>query len=230
MNHKFVSALTCCLLSASLQAEEFGVRYVQGMAGVLDASEAWEIEDGGDGSKYAADIDKMIYGGGAAQLSYRDGPFQYGVETGGLISFHADTSSFARVDGGATVGVKVKSSVWLVDIFMGGYVSYELAQAFRVYASAGPSVIYGSLSIDDDDVTIQPLDNNSGGTITFSPDSRESDFVVGLYARAGFEFILDNGISFGLSARQVDSELDFGDSGTIDLNDTQYFLTVGKRY
>ena len=221
--------LLCCSLSSSLLAQDLDIRYMQGMAGVLDAGDAWQIDDGADASSYVADIDKMIYGGGAVHLSHMDGAFQYGVETGGLVSFHADTSSFVKVDDGATVAVKVESSLWLVDVSLGGFVSYSVGEHFRLYASAGPSVIYGSLSIDDDEIEPTPYDNGAN-TITFSPNSRESDFQIGLYARAGFEFILTNGITFGASVRQVDSELDFGDSGEIDLNHPQYFLTVGKKY
>ncbi|ARN74607.1 hypothetical protein [Oceanicoccus sagamiensis] len=211
------------------QQDGMDIRYLHVMLGKLDAEDSWTIEDD-NGDQVSADRDDLIYGGVAAQIGKGDGIFQYGFESGGLISFKNDTSYFIKSDGGATARLRVKNELWMLDLSLGGFVSVRPWSWLRVYASAGPSIMIGSMAIDDDDVSVQPLDGGSIADIEFEPSSRETDVDVGVYGRAGIDIILNNGFVLGVSARKVDSEMDFGDNGIIELDDTQYFLTLGQAF
>lgn len=229
----FILLAVVSTLAAHAQAggdkEEMEIRYLHVMLGTLAVEDSWTIEDG-SGEETTADRDDLIYGAVVAQLSNGSGMFQYGMESGGMISFKNDTSYFIRSDGGLTGTIKVKNQMWILDMSLGGFVSFRPWRGFRLYASAGPSIVIGSLAIDDGDVEIEPYDGNGGNTVTFEPGSRETDVDAGIYGRAGFDIILDNGFVMGFSARKVNSEMDFGGSGTIKLDDTQYFLTVGQAF
>lgn len=209
--------------------QEMDIRYLHVVLGALDADESWTISDD-DGNESTSGRDDLIYAGVLAQLSNQSGVFQYGIESGGMISFKNDTSYFVHSNGGATATIKVKNQLWILDMSLGGFVSVRPWHWFRVYASAGPSIMIGSMAIDDDDVEIQPLSGVSGNSISYQPSSRETDVDVGIYGRAGFDIILDNGFVLGFSARKVDSEMDFNDSGVISLDSTQYFLTLGQAF
>ncbi len=239
MNWLVVLISVCFLLPSSIvhaqkkedyrKKDGMDIRYLHVMLGKLDAEDSWTIEDE-EGDDISADRDDLIYGGVAAQLSNSSGMFQYGFESGGLISFKNDTSYFIKSDGGATARLQVKNELWMLDLSLGGFVSVRPASWFRVYLSAGPSIMIGSMAIDDDDVSVEPVDGGSSADIEFNPSSRETDVDVGIYGRAGIDIILSNGFVMGVSARKVDSEMDFGDNGVIELDDTQYFLTLGQAF
>lgn len=236
----FAVFLPALLFSRVLSAAEsdsaqdgLDVRYLHVMMGVLDADQSWTIEDEDDGSEASSDIDKLVYGGAVAQIGNSSGVFQYGFESGGLISFKNDTNIFLQSsEGGGVQGtVKVENQLWIMDFSIGAFASIRPWHGFRLYLSGGPALIVGSLSIDSDDVKPVPTNEGGGGTtINYRPSSRENDAAVGVYGRVGFDVILNNGFIIGASARRVDSELDFGHSGTIDFDDTQYFLTLGQAF
>lgn len=218
--------------AASAQGAEaedtWDLRYLQVMLGTLDAGDAWTIRDD-SGEISSSDWSDLIYGGVAVQLGSSTGKFQYGLETGGMISFKNDTNVFGRSeeDEGLNAQIEVENDFLLLDVAAGGFVSYRPWRAFRVYASAGPALMLGTLFIEDEDVEIR---RGEDGDIDFRPGDRETDVDAGLYARVGFDIILDNGFVFGASARKVDGELDFGNSGTVELDDVQYFLSLGWSY
>jgi hypothetical protein len=225
------AALNLCLLCFlsfihPAVSESVDLRYLHTMLGVLDAEESWQIEDGAQGE--AADIDDMIYGGGAAQFSHLSGSFQYGFESGGLISYHNDTSSFVRVnENGATVKLDVDNAMWLVDFSLGAYVSYQPWEFLRVFVSAGPAFLIGSILVEEEDITIS---GEGGETVQYTPSEREYDADLGVYGRIGLDIILEDQFIVGVSARRLSAELDFGDIGVIELDDTQFFINLGKRY
>ena len=145
-------ALLSPLLSPLLHAQEnaqkteseegMDIRYLHVMLGQLDAEDSWTIEDE-NGDKVSADRDDMIYGGVFAQLSSSGGKFQYGLESGGLISFKNDTSYFIRSNGGATGRIKVKNQLWVLDMSLGGFVSFRPWRGFRASSSLLRDMING---------------------------------------------------------------------------------------
>jgi len=196
--------------------------------GTFELQDAWTIEDTSGVETTAAD-DDLIYGGAMVQIPSNDGVFQYGFESGGLLTFRNKTSYFVTQDAGLTVRVAIKNELWIMDLALGGFVSVRPWRQVRFYASAGPSFFVGSLDIGDDDVSVQPLSGiNSNVAINTSGRKRDSD--LGFYGRIGAEVILDSGYTFGVSARQINSQLDFDENGTIGLDDIQYFLTIGQSF
>ena len=115
----YLLALMFCLQSLLLHAQKkedyrqktgMDIRYLHVMVGTLDGEDTWTLEDE-NGEDISADRDDLIYGGVAAQMANNTGVFQYGFESGGLISFKNDTSYFIKSDGGATARLKVKNQL-----------------------------------------------------------------------------------------------------------------------
>ena len=50
-----------------------------------------------------------------------------------------------------------------------------------------------------------------------------------LYGRAGVEFEMPTGFTFGAHARYAPHEFDFDDSGELKLDSVQYFVSFGAR-
>ena len=47
------------------------------------------------------------------------------------------------------------------------------------------------------------------------------------YGRAGVEFVLNNGFTFGASVRYADDEFDFGSGGKLRFDEPMWLLTLG---
>ena len=70
----------------------------------------------------------------------------------------------------------------------------------------------------------------SGGTPVFIDlNEEEDDFSARFYARAGLSFEFGNGFTFGAGARYADHRFDFGSSGEVELDEVQWFLTLGSQ-
>ena len=75
-----------------------------------------------------------------------------------------------------------------------------------------------------------PTTTNSGGASVFIDlNEEEDDFSARFYARGGLEFEFANGFTLGASARYADHRFDFGSSGELELDEVQWFLTLGSR-
>ena len=109
----------------------------------------------------------------------------------------------------------------LVDASLGAFASTELGPT-RLYAGAGPLLLFGSLDSDEEETL-------SDGTV-IEVDERDSAFGVGGYLRGGLEFRLPDGAFMGIGVRAMSSSLDFGsDLGDVDVRGIQAFIsyTVG---
>ena len=208
--------------------DNFSLSYLQILLGQLEAEESWTIEDE-NGEESTADRDDLFYIGVLAHSSSGSGIFEYGVESGGFASFSSDTSGFIHSNGGTQARINIKNELWLLDFSFGGFISLRPTEWFRIYASAGPAFTVGSISIENDDVTIDQVNTNQN-TIVIDTSTRETDFDAGVYGRVGAEFIFSNKFALGVSARHVDTTLDFDNSGVLTLDNTQIFITVGKSY
>jgi len=228
---RFLVPLLLPFLSASAYAtslDDFSLSYLQILLGQLEAEESWTIEDD-NGDELIADRDDLFYIGVLAHSSAGAGIFEYGVESGGFASFANDTSVFVRSNGGTQARVNIKNELWLLDFSFGGFISLHPTDWFRVYASVGPAFTVGSISIENDDVTIDQSPTNQN-TIVIDTSTRETDFDAGIYGRVGAEFLFSNKFALGVSARHVDTTLDFDNSGVLTFDNTQVFITVGKSY
>ena len=191
--HKICTAGLLLGISISSCAWAEGLR-VQGLVGATKIDED-EIEfsevDGLDANAAeAADIPTMFTAGvvGQQTLSGLYVPTQVGVEFGVLVSFAAEDRDVRSV--GGTAVISSDTSLVLGDLFLGVFVSQDIADEFRIYAAAGPLLMLGRIDGDFD-----------------SDDSRtrfdESETAVGGggYARAGIEFNMNEGGTFGIGVR-----------------------------
>jgi opacity protein-like surface antigen len=111
------------------------------------------------------------------------------------------------------VAIDIDNEWFLFDYFGGGYAAVNLARRLRLYAGAGPLLIYGSW-------THEPEENDQD-----LDDETESHLSAGLYARAGLEVFITDSVSLGGGVRGIATGLDFDDdAGKIDVEGAQAFF------
>jgi opacity protein-like surface antigen len=195
--------------------------------GRTDADEAWSLNDPSSGNELRGDYSSLPLGGGVSQMLW-GARAQYGFEGGGLVSWKSDNVEFAG--GNPGLKVTVEGEFFMLDVFMGGVVAVKPTPWLRLYAAAGPAIAWGYLSGDDDvDEEGGVLASGPNGFLVVELGKNSNDFSVAVYARAGLEFELNNGITFGVSARYVDHDFSFGGGRSLGLDKAQYFLTLGGR-
>ena len=204
-------------------------QYVQVWLGSTDADDSWSLDDSA-GAELRGDYSSLPLGGGVGQRLWGDRA-QYGFEGGGLVSWQNDDIDFAGNNGGLLVAVD--TDLFMAEVFMGGVVAVRPTQWLRLYAAAGPSIAWGHLSGDDEDTDpdgTTVVVTGPGSFVVIDTDENSSDFSFSGYARAGVEFELGSGFTFGASARYAEHEFDFDDRGELKLDEVQWFLTLGGRF
>jgi len=198
--------------------------YLQAWVGALDTdSDSWKVSDPQSGEQALGDLGTLPYGGGAGQQLWGSGAWQVGYEGGGLVTWKNGRTEF-RGNSNAVL-VRIDNTFGAVGVFMGGVVSVRPFQPMRLYIAGGPSVTYAWLFDDDDN---EPV-SSPGSTVTINVDDTKSDVSVVPYARAGIEFELSNGFTFGVSARYADDEFHFGNAGELEFDQVLWMLTLGGR-
>mgnify|MGYP001814055655 CR=1 FL=1 len=203
--------------------------YIQVWLGTTDTDESWRLEDS-NGAAVKGDFSELPLGGGVAQR-LRGQRTQYGYEGGGLISWKSDNVYFAGNSNGLRVAVDTE--LFMMEMFMGGVIAVRPAQWIRLYAAAGPSIAWGYLdgdgSDDDDTDETSLIVNAPNGFIVIDGNDSANDFSFSLYGRIGLEFEFNNGFLLGVSARYAEHEFDFDERGELNLDEVQWFLTLGGR-
>ena len=143
-------------------------------------------------------------------------PATLGLEGGVLFGWRSD--SVTAVGHGGTIRVNIDNELYLLDLFLGPYVSANLGQRWRIYAGAGPLMMVGQ------------YDKRSDEQVSESEPIREDKtsmaFGGGLYARTGIEFKFEDGSYMGLCVRGFKSKLDFEDvPEDIDVKGLQFLIT-----
>ncbi len=168
-----------------------------------------------------ADLDNDDYKfsifGAAGQRAIHKDPFEYGLEVGLLFSIDNDrryTSVSSGSDGG-TVHVRFENKMLLIDYFGGGYVGYSFSKYLRLYAGAGPLIVYGRREYDPDE---NEYDDDS---------EVESKLSLGLYGRTGIEFSITDNFMIGGGIRALTSGLEFNESNSkIKYEGIQYVFNL----
>lgn len=229
----------CLLMAVQVVAETsrkgFQPRHLQALLGAMiaDEDDYRGFDANGDAIKTEEVFGTFPMAGGMVQLA--DGPstFEYGIETGAFFGWKdIDTEYKGSSNGGLLV--KVSSNFYMFEVLLGGFTGWNVTNKFRLYASAGPSVVWGRMSGDDDfdstgGASSQDIIDDEGNVIDWG--SSESDISMGLYGRVGMEYRFGRNLVIGASARYLETELDFNSStGQVDLKGTEFFLTLGRRY
>jgi hypothetical protein len=198
-----------------------GATYAQSWLGAVDTDRSWSLQDDQGNADFEGDVGTLPLLGGAGSRLWGDA-VRYGFEGGGLVSWKSKSVRFSSIGGG--LRIEVENELLAFEVFGGGVLSVAPVPWLRVYVAGGPTLAWARLRNDDDNAEAQP---SSGSTIVIDLNSREDDFSAALYARAGVEVEVGNGIALGVSARYVDHEFDFGSSGQLRVDQVQWFLTVG---
>jgi len=189
--------------------EDQGRIYVQGLMGTMRLYEGdytFEGEPGsGESVVFDGDSVDIPYLGFSMQQVLGGDRFKYGVEGGFLASWKTEKWQVAVSNG--TAYVHIKNSMFLGDLFFGGYTSTNIGKRIRLYLGGGPLLIYGQRKID-------PEESDSLGESDIIYESTyESEWNVGVYARTGVDFIVSDKFIFGLSARGIKTNLEFDNQG-----------------
>jgi hypothetical protein len=146
-------------------------------------------------------------------------PVAFGLEGGALFSWMSDSVRASGGDGSITV--HIENQLYLLDLFIGPYVSAEIAKRVRVYGGLGPLLMFGQNNNQSNEYISTPKN---------SYDSYNSSaFGPGLYARTGIEFRLKNNSWMGVGVRGFMSRLNFSNvSGKTDINGIQLMITTAS--
>jgi len=195
--------------------------YIQvwlGGQGTDDSS--WKIKDPQSGGNLLGDLGTLPFGGGGFQQLWGSGAWRIGYEGGGMVTWKNDNTHFFATNNSAEV--TFDNTFISFGVFMGGLVSVTPVRPLRFYLAAGPSVTWAWLE-----------DNNNGtpppGSTVIDTNGTSSDVSVVAYARAGTEFVMDDGFTFGVSVRYADDKFNFGNAGNLEFDEPLWLLTLGSR-
>ena len=221
-------------VAAESELTGFQPRHLQALLGVMVADE--DNYQGFDSSGEPLETDEVFgtfaMAGGMVQLA--DGPsiFEYGIETGAFFGWKdidTDYAGSSNSSGNSNIILKVSSNFYMFEVLLGGFMGWNVSNHFRLYASAGPSLVWGKMSGDDGQGDGQAITDGDGNVIDWG--SSETDIAMGLYGRFGIEYRFGKNLVVGASARYLATELDFSSrTGKVDLKGTEWFLTLGRRY
>jgi opacity protein-like surface antigen len=155
--------------------------------------------------------------GVAVQKPFNENRLTYGLETGALLSWDNEKRHISASGGssGGSATVVIDNQMFLFDYFLGGYVSIDIARRLRIYAGAGPLIVYGSRDMEpeEEDDTIQPV--------------TESGVAFGVYARTGLELKIVDNFMIGAGLRSMTSGLEFEDEvGKNKVEGIQYYISI----
>lgn len=167
------------------------------------------------------DYNFFIFGAAGQQPFYKN-RLEYGMEVGLLFSMKNDRRLVEGSSGssGGEIKIQFKNQVLLVDYFGGGYVGYSFTKRLRLYAAAGPLIVYGRRTFDPEETP----EGKEGDPIESEVESKLS---AGLYARTGIEFKIIDNFMIGAGIRAVTSGLKFKKpAGKIQYEGIQYVFNI----
>ncbi|MDH3998507.1 MAG: hypothetical protein OET90_06670, partial [Desulfuromonadales bacterium] len=169
------------------------------------------------------DLSEMPYFGLAFQHYFHGTDSAFGLDGGVLLGLKArDTRA---VGGSGQIAIAVDSELWLVDLSIGVFAEHTLAERWRFYIAAGPTIILGDYSEDIEE------EHFATHEITTSKDS-DSQFSMGGYARAGVDYNFGYDSWIGLCVRGVKTNLEFDDApnASSGLSGGQAFITFSRHF
>lgn len=201
--------LLCCVASACVGNRP---ALIQGLIGVTAFDEI-DFTDGNvpsTPSTATLSLDALPTIGFALQkpVNFSAQPFDVGLEGGANLGW--DTERIAFVAGGGGAVVDIRANLVFFDLFAGGYVGKTFDSGFRVFAGAGPLILWAWAS--------------STGNVDPADEFDDSSSELGTYVRAGIEFDIGPAGTLGLTIQRIDSSVDFTEVGSADVDGT--YVTV----
>lgn len=223
-----VATFTLLSIAPAAAAEARGFAYFQGLLGAADFDEDQltftEPSLGQQDPDATNDLSTMPYLGFAGQYPLYGREHQIGIDASLLIGWHSDDTSIVAGNGQARV--EIDSDLWLVDLAIGLYAQTMLGDRWRLYAAAGPMMLFGEYSHDttEEDPTVTP-------TVKTKNSSSDSAFGVGGYAKLGMEYRLSFDAFMGIAVRGIATNLEFDQAiDNDDLKGLQGFVTFTRAY
>jgi len=143
---------------------------------------------------------------------------KYGWETGLLFSIDSDTRTWAA--SGGTVAVAVDVNSVMIDYSLGGFIAIEPNDHFRLYAGAGPLIIWAKRETEPEESAPDEITSQS-----------ESDIGAGVYARVGLDIFFTKQFGIFGGARITQTTLSFeDDTGKVDIEGNQCYFGVAFRF
>lgn len=214
-----------CTACAIMPSEQYAARSrgsgdatsVQALLGasLYDDGLKFERPDPGDpNNKAVADLTQMPLLGVAGQYRLTgDRSLEAGLDGALIFNWWKDSATVTAVGGGAAV-ISVSTRLFMTDISFGGYAATVLNDWLRLYAGAGPLVIFASGRFGDE-----------------TGSDSEDGFGVGGYVRAGAEFRIDQGSFLGFGVRALTSDINFGGRiEDVDADGLQVMLTYTQQF
>jgi len=196
-------------------------KLVQGLIGVMEFTDDTYTRTDSNGDSYLGKMPTIPVLGGMWQFGFIGGDtVSLGLETGILFGF--DSYSTTLIGGGNGLYIHIKNQFFLIDGMVGLNLDIHPTNKFRLYAGAGPMLMFANLKTDNND-------DEAGIDVVQDESSSATD--IGLYARIGAEFKITQTMLFGFQARYVDAELDFGQElGQFNMSGIQYMLTFTSNF
>jgi len=208
-------ALVFTLSRVSLARDEItGVQAVIG-AVKFDEDELTFERTGSDGSTASSDLSTMPVLGVIGQMPLWGNYVTCGIEAGALVSWWADNTKTAGSNG--RVVVRMDSRLVLFDLFTGALINVPLGDQARAYIAGGPLLMIADYKEDS---------SEESDTLTSYRDENDSDNSIGVYGRAGVEFLINDEGLMGIGVRAMSVDLSFGNTvGDVELDGVQGFIT-----
>lgn len=170
------------------------------------------------GTVAETEIDSMPFMGIAAQAPMVGEEVQFGLEGGFTMGAWGDRDKTYVSNN--VLAVDLDSYLYLADLYGGAFAAVDLSDKVRLYAGAGPLLMYGYYEYE----IKRP--GSSATNDKISDD--EAALGLGLYTRAGVDFRIGKFTQLGFTARAIKADLDFGgDIDDVDVDGVQLMLTWG---
>lgn len=139
-----------------------------------------------------------------------------GLEGGVIFGWRNDDVTAVGRDG--NIRVYIDNKLYLLDLFLGPYMSVDPGKHTRIYAAAGPLLMVGQYDKSSNEEV-------SGGE-TLRDDETSMTSGAGMYARTGIEYRFEDGSMIGLCVRGFRSRLDFENlPEKVDVKGIQLLIT-----
>jgi hypothetical protein len=209
------------LLAQSHKYDDWEFNYtVQALLGAVKYDDL-DIDVDESNDRKSADLSVIPQLGGAWGTLPKGDRIQIGLETTFLFGFRSKDVDYIVISSG--LRARISTDLWIIDFAGGPYINIFLDEGkkFRLYAGAGPLLMYADYDADDDREIELPDDINED-----TNDDNESAFGFGVYARTGFEFRVHERGTLGMGIRANYVELDLSDvGGTSDMTGFAGFVT-----
>lgn len=232
MHQKLIALLVVMLAGCLYPTHLFAMEtptptFVQAMVGAAQFSEddlTFSETSTTDGTVSSDnDLSTMPYLGMAFQYPFHGENTQVGLDGSILFGWRSKNTTIRA--GSGQVAISIESSLWLADLSFGLFVKHTFFNRWRAYAAVGPTIVFGDYSEDTDE-------EDSNSETNEKNNNSDSEFGVGAYSRAGFDYLFAPNAYVGICVRGLKTNLSFDSASdaSSNLSGVQGFLTFSRHF